>query len=268
MKKTRSDRRRVAPTEAKKWLAEREAGASVMAIADRENLDPRTIRFHVARARQVQATGSARADLLRAALEAHQRDLAALTAALARRLAAPGPPTAAQSRSGLPPTALADHLGRSPTGRALQRWLALAAGYPALRQALQDRLAADPRVAAFDAGGGSLPGLQAAAVALAEGTDLDALPVSVHGSVLWRGAFGVGEVAVEAADTRKLRDALVAEHRQLLDMAAGWPEAAALGASLAEARRLGGPLRDTLDVLRLRRYISGSCRYCPNAEGV
>lgn len=242
-------------------------GTTATAIAAREDIDPRTVRLHVGRARRTQAVRAARDDILRSAVEAHQADLAEVAAGLARNLRQPvAPPVVPSSTEGLPPMALADHLGRSPTGKALRRWLTLSDGLPALRGALADRVAADPAAAVFVAHGGSLGGLQSAAVAVVEGTDLDALPVSVHGSVLGRGPFGVGEVAVEAPDARKLRDALVAEHRQLLKMAQGWPEAAALHAAIAEARALAAKLGDALDVLRLRRFVTGSCRYCPDSE--
>lgn len=236
-------------------------GTTATAIAAREDIDPRTVRLHVGRARRTQAVRAARDDILRSAVEAHQADLAEVAAGLARNLRQHvAPPAVPSSTEGLPPMALADHLGRSPTGKALRRWLTLSDGLPALRGALADRVAADPAAAVFVAHGGSLDGLQSAAVAVVEGADLDALEVKAQEGVLSRGPFGVGEAPTGASD------ALLADHAQLIEMAQGWPEAAALRAAIAEARALATKLGDALDVLRLRRFVTGSCRYCPDSE--
>ncbi|HUY08375.1 MAG TPA: hypothetical protein VMW80_02860 [Candidatus Dormibacteraeota bacterium] len=242
---TRTEIRRVSPVLAEKWRKEMDSGALAVRIAEREGLDPRTVRIHVARARRARGTEGARGDLLRDALRRHQEDLTALAAALAH--AATAPPVGLRVADGLPAAALADHLGRSPAGKALRRWLGLADTYPDIRQALWDRAAAEPVVAELRARGVGQDTSATDVCQLADGVPLEALrPV----------AFRVPDA-----------DAIVAQEQALLRACQTWPEFTAVAACVSEARAIGQGLSDALEVIRLRRYISGSCRYCPDAEG-
>jgi hypothetical protein len=239
--------RRVSEAQARRWRAEMDGGATASAIATREGYDARTVRVHVKRLRRVEGTASQRADLLRNALVAHQDDLTELAKALAHHFRRGIPPSEVTSPHGLPASALADHLGRTPSGKALRGWLALVADYAELRVALTVRLKGDERLAAFAAKGFSQESLTGRIVSLAEGEP------ETSGS---RVASGVPTA-----------DALNAEWTVLRRSLMGWDEFKNAQDCCEQARQLGGGLVDRLDVLRLRRYIPGSCRYCPDAEG-
>ena len=235
--------KRVSPVLAEKWRTEVDAEISVAQIAAREGVQERTIRRHVARARTAQGTTDTRRTLLIDALRRHQEDLTTLASALSRAVTAP--PARVRVSDALPAAALADHLGRIPAGKALRRWLALADTYPDIRQALWDRAAAEPVVADLRAQGVGQDTSATDVCQLAEGVALGALrPV----------AFGVPEA-----------DYLVVKEREFLLASQVWPEFTAAANCVTDARAIRQGLSDALEVIRLRRYISGSCRYCPDS---
>jgi hypothetical protein len=151
------------------------------------------------------------------------------------------------SPDGLPASALADHLGRTPSGKTLRGWLALVADYAELRVALTERLEGDEGLAAFAAKGSYQRTLAGQIVSVAEGQPESSMS---------RVASGVPTA-----------DALNAEWAVLRRSLMGWDEFKKAQDCCDRARQLGRQLVDRLDVLRLRRYIPGSCRYCPDAEG-
>jgi hypothetical protein len=266
-KQTSSERRHVSQAQARKWRSEMDRGTTATAIASRERLDPRTVRTHVARARRKGATAEARGDLLRDALRAHQADLSKLVAGLARRVAQSEPPTPFRAGEGLPVDAVTDHLGHSPVGKALARWLDYAAEFPTLLPPLLDRVDADPEVAAFTARSGIPDGISVAARAVAAGTDVLGLDVVVEGRIVKHGyefPIAVFPSYAEASAS----GALVTEYDHLLRGMEDWPEMAATSACREGAWKVAQVLRDDLNVLRLRRYILGDCRYCPDMEGL
>ncbi|MHB8312627.1 MAG: hypothetical protein ACYDD0_04925 [Candidatus Dormibacteria bacterium] len=63
-------------------------------------------------------------------------------------------------------------------------------------------------------------------------------------------------------------DAILAQEQSLLRACQTWPEFTKVVGCVTDARAIGQGLGDALDVIRLRRCISGSCRYCPDAEGL
>lgn len=130
---------RVSPAQAKRWREEMDHGIPATEIAEREDCDPRTVLKHVARARRARGSSSAREELLRDALRAHQDDLAAVAKSLAMQFRRGFPPNPASSPDGLPTSALAEHLGKTPSGKALGRWSALADQYPILEKELLRR---------------------------------------------------------------------------------------------------------------------------------
>lgn len=223
-------------------------GAPATLIATREGCDPRTVRDHVARARRAGGASSAREELLRDALREHQADLIALAEVLVQHFRQGSAPNPAYSPDGLPASALADHLGRTPLGKSLRRWIALAERYPGLRTGLVERTARDSFVVALVSKGVSTATLPNQVLWLAQGKSLDSLE---------KVAFGVQEA-----------DALNAERDQILSTSKGWDEFKSAKRCFDEAGELARELVDRLDVTRLRRYVAGSCRYCPDAEGV
>jgi hypothetical protein len=239
--------RRVSEAEARRWRVEMDGGATASAIATREGYDARTVRVHVKRVRRAEGTSSQRADLLRNALVAHQDDLTELAKVLADHFRQGTRPSAVRSPQGLPASALADHLGRTPSGKALRDWMALVADYAELRVPLTERLEGDEGLAAFAAKGFSQRTLAGQIVSVAEGQPESSMS---------RVASGVPTA-----------DALNAEWAVLRRSLMGWDEFKKAQDCCDRARQLGRQLVDRLDVLRLRRYIPGSCRYCPDAEG-
>jgi hypothetical protein len=239
---------RVSPAQAKRWREEMDRGAPATLIATREGCDARTVRVHVDRARRAGGASSAREELLRDALRGHQADLSALAEALVKNFRQGFAPNPAYSPVGLPASALADHLGRTPFGKSLRRWIALADRYPGLRTELVERTARDSLVVAFVSKGVSASSLTNQVLLLAQGKSLDSLE---------KVAFGVQEA-----------DAVNAERDQILGTSKSWDEFKSAKHCFDEAGELARELVDRLDVTRLRRYITGSCRYCPDAEGV
>lgn len=238
---------RVSPAQAKRWREEMDHGIPATEIAEREHCDPRTVLKHVARARRARGSSSAREELLRDALRAHQDDLAAVAKSLALQFRRGFPPNPVNSPDGLPTSALAEHLGKTPSGKALGRWSALADQYPILEKELLRRTEQDSKIAALVARGVSQFSLPQQVVRLAEGMPLDSM----------------SNVASGGSDA----DALNAERTVILRGSEEWAEFKNVRNCLDEAGVLARGLVDRLDVLRLRRYITGSCRYCPDAEG-
>jgi hypothetical protein len=222
-------------------------GAPATAIAERDHYDARTVRLHVARTRRAGGASSARGELLRDAMRGHQDELSALAKVLTQHLRHGYPPAPISSPDGLPASALADHLGRTLSGKTLRRWCELADEYPSLRTALIERTERDSMVVALVAKGVSDSSLPQQVLALVEGKSLDSLS---------KVASGVPEA-----------DALNAERDVILGASQGWDEFTNARNCCDDARGLTGGLVDRLDVLRLRHYITGSCRYCPDAEG-
>jgi hypothetical protein len=246
-KKVPSEVRRVSPAQRERWREEMDRGAPATAIADREGYNKRTVRFHVAKARRAGVASSARAELLRDALRGHQEDLIAIAKSLVEHFRRGVPPGPVKSPDGLPGSALADHLGRRPSGRTLRRWLSLADEYPSLRTGLGQRTELDSMVVALVAKGVSDSSLPQQVLRLAEGGSLESLPKVASGGP-------------EA-------DELNAERDVILGAVQRWDEFIDAKNCCDEARVLAHQLVDRLDELRLRRYLTGSCRYCPDAEG-
>ena len=63
-------------------------------------------------------------------------------------------------------------------------------------------------------------------------------------------------------------DALNAERDHILITSKRWDEFKTAKHCFDEAGELARQLVDRLDVTKFRRYITGSCRYCPDADGV
>jgi hypothetical protein len=188
-----------------------------------------------------------RDDFLRDALRRHQDDLIALAKALAQLFRRDLPPGPVKSPDGLPALALADHLGMTRSGKTLRRWCELADEYPSLRTRVVERTERDSMVVALVAKGVSDSSLPQQVLALVEGRSLDSLAKVASGGP-------------EA-------DALNAERDVILGASQGWDEFTNAKTCCEEARGLTGGLVDRLEVLRLRHYITGSCQYCPDAEG-
>jgi hypothetical protein len=238
---------RVSPAQARRWYEEMERGTPATKIATRDDYDPRTVRKHVHRVRRAGGTSSAREEVLRDALRGHQNDLTGLANLLALHFRKGLGPSPINSPDGLPAWALADHLRKTPAGRTLRRWLELAEEYRSLRNRLVERTERDPMVVALVAKGVSDSALPHQVVGLAEGKSLDSLAKVASG-----GAEAAG---------------LNAEKDVILGASQRWHDFTNAKNCCDEARNLGRQLVDRMDELRLRRYITGSCRYCPDAEG-
>ncbi len=275
-------RKLIPSTLRRRWAEQVEGGTQTEAqIAKEAGFDVRTVRSHIARAREELAAERATAAALQSAMTAHYGDLCALANGLAGSLALPParllpagivlplrvkrPFTvgglSSTLLSGYPHAdrlivALAQHLPRSSLWADIRKWDRIVDVFKRNRDRLSSRLKDVLARAGLDDVGGRDAALQHLDSLAAGGAGI--LPLTswrVEAGVVWAGALGIAR----AGRPEHVREAFL----KRLGDAEAWPETRERIDLYRKAGELLDRLRDELETIALRRVVPGSCRYCP-----
>jgi hypothetical protein len=256
----------ISPGQAAEWLGLVEQGMTNRQIADRFGIKQvRTIGKHVDRAREAAEDLAVRREVLRAAVEEHQRDLLRTAASLREELI-PGPGVWLDPRplatGGKPLAALLAHTAGSDVPALLQAWDAVVTEYDDGLKRIEQSATIASTVMEFDVDG-TVAAVTADAVAFSRSGELPPLlpwrDRSDDG--IWYGALRIqaggdrpmGDLAQAWVLFRQIRDAALASAERVRTV-----QRKAL--SIREA------LIDILDDITLSRYVGGSCRWCPGTS--
>ena len=273
-KTERKPRHSVTATDETEWLGAVERGEALAVVARRAGVDRRTVRDHVARARDERELREVRRQLFVGAAQAHQQELLGLAASLEALLSVSAH-SLRESLEMTPPwlrsagkvyQALLRHTTGSGLPSSLSRWSAAATRYEALVSRLAGRLGTEIVSSGLDLEGAVHHLLRAAThcVSVAE-LPADELPWRVEGGELRKGAVRLlGEVA-SLGDTRVV--AAQEQYTRLWDTLRTSDEVAELCALRTSAGPIRERLADQLEDIRLRRYLGpGTCRWCPGSR--
>jgi hypothetical protein len=256
----------ISPGQAAEWLGLVEQGMTYRQIADRFGIKQvRTIGKHVDRAREAAEDVAVRREVLRAAVEEHQRDLARTATALREELI-PRPGVWLDPRplatGGKPLAALLAHTAGSDVPPLLQAWDAVVAAYDEGLDDIEKAAGIAASVYSFDVEG-TVAAVRADAVAFSRSGELPPLlpwrDQSDDG--LWYGAFRIqagserpmGDLAQAWMLVRGIRDGALRSAEPVRTVQQN-------ALSIREA------LIDILDDITLSRYVGGSCRWCPGTS--
>jgi hypothetical protein len=253
----------ISPGQAAEWLGLVEQGMTYRQIADRFGIKQvRTIGKHVDRAREAAEDVAVRREVLRAAVEEHQRDLARTATALREELI-PRPGVWLDPRplatGGKPLAALLAHTAGSEVPALLQAWDAVVAGYDEGLDDIEKAASIAASVYSFDVEG-TVAAVRADAVAFSRSGELPPLLPwrDQSGDGLWYGAL-----RIQAGGERPMGDLAHAWtifqglRRDALAKAEPVRTVQRKALSIREA------LIDILDDITLSRYVGGGCRWCP-----
>jgi hypothetical protein len=258
--RARRSRRIITDRDAAGWLSEIEAGAAPSELAKREHLQPRTIRVHVKRAREIAARTAVQRDMLRTALQEHHKDLERTVTRLRETLGVP--PT--QLPDGKLLTALLTHTAGSGLPYLVRRWQAIARQWAKATSDLQTKLKASLAQAELDPQGGFFR-LREVARDYVAGREPARLAWMIRdGGGLNDGAVRIAAGISDPDDPKALRARQRFE--QLRSDLRTWPEVIALERLYRVATKTRGDLSSELEDITLRRYFSGECPWCPGAR--
>jgi hypothetical protein len=244
----------------------------VAAIAKRSNVDVRTVRQHVDRARIDKELAGVRLSMVQVAADLHQQDMLGVAAALEAVLdgslhslqfslgQTPGEIRSAGKRY----VALVRHTKGSGLPHALSLWQAATNRYAALIKEMSDRLEIEVAATDLDPEGAAHEMLGRLAQSASYGTlPPDELAWIVQGGDLRKGAYSILAGVTSPDDPRAL-DAqrqyadvwtTVSTDRTVTDLC-----------KLQVAGQTRDRVRDLLEDLRLRRYLGHAvCPWCPGS---
>ncbi len=260
------------------WLRRNEAnGESPPQIATKEHFDVRTVRKQIELAKQEREAHEAKSLVLRNAMENHYEDLRKCAEKLNSKVS--GLKNILYSPDDdLIEAALRQHLPRSPIWSYMAKWQNLNEKENEQKRQLGNKIAQDVKedkrlVPLVEAGlTGIVSGFVLALTFQADqwlygspGLNLKENLLSEPGAdglvTLRYGAFRFGEVKAEQADNckeiiRKVLKDLESKLKEL-DIYQKLVE------TKVDIKRLTTKLREELAVIRLRRIVTGRCKYCP-----
>ena len=273
----RTEKSRITPEQRLDWLRRSEDGQSPPSIANKDQVDVRTVRKHIALAKQETEVKEARSMVLRNALERHYHDLCDYARTLATY--PPGEATGAQGPySEHMRKALRQHIPRSPIWGFLNQRNGLEQRIAELTKDIGDTVEnlvrSDSRLSALSTEGYSVPidgpieALRFQASQWAKGyrgldiqENLRTEPVG-EGLVNFRyGAFGLG--TVEGNHLRRVSKILSEMLRDWESHLKELEELEKLRKCFLDLGRVEKNLNDEIAVITLRRVVPGRCHYCP-----
>ena len=257
----------ISPGQAAEWMGLVEQGLTYRQIADRFGIKQvRTIGKHVDRAREAAEDVAVRREVLRAAVEEHQRDLARTATALREELIPragvwldPRP----LATGGKPLAALLAHTAGSDLPALLQAWEAVVAAYDDCLKRVEQNAERAASIMKFDVEG-TVAAVRADAVAFSRSGEVPPLlpwrDQSADG--LWYGAF-----RFQAGEEQPMEE--ISAHawtifQNLRDDAL--KSAEPVRTVQQKALSIREELIDILDDITLSRYVGGSCRWCPGTS--
>lgn len=268
---------RITPEQRLDWLRRYEDGESPPSIANKDQVDVRTVRKHIELAKQETEVKEARSMVLRNALERHYQDLCDYARTLATYLS--GEATGAHGPySEHMRNALRQHIPRSPIWGYLKQKDSLGQRIAQLTEEVDSRIEelvrSDPRLstALTEGSSGLIDGFIEALKFQAGqwtkgygGLDIEEnlrTEPAGEGFMNFRyGAFGLGTVEQDHLRTvsKVIREVLQDLESRLKDL----EELSKLQKSLLDLSRVENSLNDEIAVITLRRVVPGRCHYCP-----
>ncbi len=265
----------VRPEVRRQWFKRfEEDGESPPQIAKADGYDVRTVRKQIELTRQERETREARAMVLRQALEKHYEDLCAFAQRLESAISWSPRHISFTLREDRMWQALKEHLPKSPIWKATQRWEQLTDQFDLCTKQLEEIVTVVTqerglKFAQTPGESGLGPGFAESVVfhvvslarghrglkSVAEFTHKRATDAGLHDARM--GAYGLG--LVHPNEIVKLKSVYFG----LLDEAVGWQKSGELQNLVSELSRQSVVLHDELATIRLRRIVSGRCKYCP-----
>jgi len=273
--KTRKSR--ITPQQSLDWMRRYEDGESPPSIANKDQVDVRTVRKHIELAKQETEVKDARSMVLRNALERHYQDLCDYARTLATY-----PPRGATGALGPYSehmrNALRQHIPRSPIWGYLNQRDSLEQSVARLTEEVESKteelVRSDPRLSTGSIEGysgpidGLIQALRFQATQWAKGyrgleieQNLRTEPLG-EGLVNFRyGAFGL--LTVEQSHLRTVSKVIREVLQRLEPRLKELEELSKLQKSLLDLSRVEKNLNDEIAVITLRRIVPGRCHYCP-----
>lgn len=266
--KKKKGKKSISPQLAREWLRQLETGTGITKIADDNDSDVRTVRHHIEKARQEREEVLARRDFLTEKIEEHQEDLLRELVNLQKLLARHAPTTVIPDDPDRKKkfSALGEHVGDSMVDKQLKAWENHFAKYTEYKKTVSRELGTKERALVSD-----IPGEPE----LCSWTDgiLDVLEsgltVEQSGRTYRREQQEDGKYKVSWGDRILTRSGvsdkqaaqLIESHKKLITYAQKYLPGFKKQAQ--PFKELAGPLMDGLDIYRMKRVVSGRCRYCP-----
>ncbi|MFC1592834.1 hypothetical protein ACFL4C_02355 [Candidatus Omnitrophota bacterium] len=268
----------VKPEVRRDWLIRNEEdGESPPQIAAKDKFDVRTVRKQIDLAKQEREAREARSVVLRNALERHYDDLLKLAEKMNSEISGVGNVSSSPDDD-LMEAALRQHLPRSPIWCYMSKWQNLRQRadeeQQKLEMVIEESVKTNQRLiplinASLD---GIVPGTVSVLVAEAKqwsrgntGYSLkDSLVMEPAGEGFVNPRFGFSRMGIMEVDHSERYVEIV--HDVIEDLESrirDQEDYRNLKKTIAEIGRLGGKLREELAVIRLRRIVSGRCKYCP-----
>jgi hypothetical protein len=275
--KKRTKKPNVKPEQRQNWFERNERGESVPHIAEADDYDERTVRRHIELAKQKREVQEARSAVLRNALERHYRDMSSFVERLNSRISG-SVETSLLPDDDLIEAALRQHLPRSPIWGNLSKWQRLREEIPELRNNLdmliKDLVQSNDDIISLTNAGfdgivdGTVDVLKKETEQwLGKNTDYtlkDSLIMEPAGENLvdpCLGAFHMGIMDKKSADQNmRIVRGVIGELESCLIESDEYHD---LEKIITEIERLSRKLRKELAVIRLRRIVTGRCKFCP-----
>jgi len=263
----------VKPEKRLEWLhrVEKE-GETLTHIAEADNFDIRTVRKHIELARLERDVQQARSEVLRAALEAHYRDLLETVRSIENNVSSE---SQVHLEKGVPlMIGLRQHIPRSPLWENLRKWNRALTEIADLKAVIRDNLdreiKADGRLNDIVSQGANevVPEVVNALVHQAEdwarggeGLKID-LNISIQkiseDMVIMRyGSLSFGKIKEKHVEA--IKDVRIDFESRLKDR----PEYLEMESLFNRLGRLKTSIWDTTTVISLRRIVPGRCKFCP-----
>ena len=263
----------IKPDQRRDWLKRFEGGESPPKIAERDEVDVRTVRKHLKEVIEERENKEAKTMVLRSALESHYADLCGFAERLDARIS--GLQTVSfNSRDDLFKEALRQHQPRSLIWKNLNRWdflhQKIAETNSEIKKKLEKVVASDVRLNPIVSDGETavIPGIIAVLAFQAEqwaqefkglnlGENFISEPTRERLNNLRYGFSQMGEVK---NDHNAIIKRVIEDFESRLKQ---YEEYSDLEKTYTELNRIRKNLHDELSVIILRRVVPGRCRYCP-----
>jgi hypothetical protein len=255
------------------WLQRLRAGETEAQVATSARVQARTVRKHIALARADADQESIRRDILRRAIEDHQREdllhtATALLHGLSQQLQGNGLGDPRRvSVTGKAALALLSHTKGTALPRLMRAWEGIVAEWDETVALLDRELADDTTRNGLAADGAVAALFQTGVLPYARSGRLEGLDSGwwkpVTNAELWFGARRVAEVGDSDRKAALAKRQFEVAHASLPDRAL----VGALRSAHVRAASVRQDLVDHLEDICMRRYFDGQCRWCPGVRG-
>ena len=263
----------IKPEQRQDWLRRSENGETPPKIAERDEVDVRTVRKHLKEAIEEREAKEARTMVLRNAIERHYTDLCNFAERLDSQIQGLKP-TSFNPRDDLLKESLHQHLPRSPIWKNLPQWdslqLQIAEIKSEIGEKLESTIASDTRLNPMLSDGETavVPGIIGVLAFQAEKWAQGFKGLNLHDDLISEPAEeGLVNLRYGFSRMGKVKQEHVAIIKEILEdfelRLKEWEEYLAFEKSYTDTNRVRRNMHDELSVIILRRVVRGRCRYCP-----